>query len=343
MPIFRIFLICIAISVFGGLAYSQADDICQEFGETPSREVGRDNRLVPFIYGRIVVRGLTSNAKKPRITVTYSDTAQPANRQVLGRSGNYCFPKRGTGGTIIVESDGVEMARKSVSDIGTGRMREDFEIFVPEVRQSAAPAVVNTKFARPPNQKTAELYQKGADAEGARETVKAIEAYIQVVAIDAEDYIAWTKIGTLQIEINELAGAEKAFQRALILRKDYTPAMLSLGILMALQNRNMEAINMFERAVIADPNSARTYRYLGEVYLQARRGNDGLAALDEALRLDPIGMAECHLLKARLYDLAGAKSLASGEYKAFLKKVPEYPEKKNLEKYIKDNPDQIKQ
>ncbi|MBP6003166.1 MAG: hypothetical protein KA746_07010 [Pyrinomonadaceae bacterium] len=52
-----------------------------------------------------------------------------------------------------------------------------------------------------------------------------------------------------------------------------------------------------------------------------------------------IGMAECHLLKARLYDLAGAKNLASHEYKTFLAKVTEHPEKKKFEKYIKDNPE----
>ena len=50
-------------------------------------------------------------------------------------------------------------------------------------------------------------------------------------------------------------------------------------------------------------------------------------------------MAECHLLLGRLYDLAGARNLATREYKAFLAKVPEYSEKKKLEKYIKENPE----
>ena len=77
---------------------------------------------------------------------------------------------------------------------------------------------------------------------------------------------------------------------------------------------------------------------LGEAYLQAKRGTDGLVALDEALRIDPQGMAECHLLKARLYDLAGAKPLASVEYKAFLAKVSDHPDKKKFEKYVKENP-----
>ena len=40
--VFCAVLIGLALVVRG---QSQADEICQEFGETPTREVGRDNRL----------------------------------------------------------------------------------------------------------------------------------------------------------------------------------------------------------------------------------------------------------------------------------------------------------
>ena len=93
-------------------------------------------------------------------------------------------------------------------------------------------------------------------------------------------------------------------------------------------------------ATAIDPSSARAFQLLGEAYLLARKGTLGVAALNEAVRLDPIGMAECHLLMARLYDLAGVKPLASREYRLFLEKVPQHPEKKKLEKYIKDNPEE---
>ena len=50
-------------------------------------------------------------------------------------------------------------------------------------------------------------------------------------------------------------------------------------------------------------------------------------------------MAECHLAVAHLYELAGAKQMATKEYKAFLKKVPDYADRKRLEKFIQDNPE----
>ena len=82
----------------------------------------------------------------------------------------------------------------------------------------------------------------------------------------------------------------------------------------------------------------RALQLLGEAYLQARQGTLAVQALNDAIRLDPIGMAECHLQLAHLYELAGARQLAAKEYKTFLSKVPDHPDQKKLEKFIKDNP-----
>ncbi len=318
--------------------HAQADDICREIGETPTREIGRDNRLAPYVFGKVTIRGAKRDAKPPRVTVIYSDSSQPATRQTLGKSGNYCFKRFGNSGTLIIDVDGIETARKSVSDIGGVRQREDFEVIPPNVEQTAPPSVVSSKFNREPNEKTVELYKKLVDFERDKKPEKMIEILKEIVAIDPADFIGWYKLGTLQIGQNAIAEAEASFKQAIAVRRDYVPAMLNLGILRAVQNQHAAAVEIFEHAVAADPTFARSYRLLGEAYFQVRRGSDGLSALDEALRLDPQGMAECHLLKARLYDLAGAKNLAAIEYKAFLAKVQDHPDKKKFEKYIKDNP-----
>lgn len=330
------------ILFLSGGAFAQADDVCREFGETPSREVGRDNRLVPFVFGRVVLRGLSKEAKQPRITAMYSDSLQPATRQLIGRSGNYCFQKRGASGTLIIEVDGVEVARRSVSDISNQRQREDFDLAAPGSQVlPAPPGVVSARFNRPANDKTLDLYKRVSEAERSKRPSESVELVKQITLIDPEDFIAWAKLGSLYIELDLLPEAEAAFKKVLVIRRDYSPAMLNLGMLKAMQGKYPEAIAYFERAVASDPLSARAYRLLGEAYFQVKRGSDGLAALDEALRLDPVGMAECHLLKARLYDLAGARDLAAAEYRTFLSKVPDHPDKKKFEKYLKDNPPKL--
>jgi Tfp pilus assembly protein PilF len=239
----------------------------------------------------------------------------------------------------VVEVDGIEAARKSVSDLNSGGLREDFEIYHPSSQQAAAPGVISAKFNRPQNPKTADLYKKAAEAERDNLPDETLAIVKGIVTVDPEDFIAWAKLGSLYLQSNSLAESENAFRKCIKLQRDYTPALLNIGMVLAVQNRYPEAIKMFESAVVSDPQKARAYRLLGEAYLQNRQGSVGLVALDEALRLDPIGMAECHLLKARLYDLAGAKNLASHEYKVFLKKVTDHPDRAKFEKYIKDNPE----
>jgi tetratricopeptide (TPR) repeat protein len=240
---------------------------------------------------------------------------------------------------IVVEVDGVVVGRKSFSDLGDLRQREDFEILAPNLQQKFAPGVVSTKFTRAPNDRTSDLYKKAAAAESDKDLSTAVDRVKEIVLIDPEDFVAWAKLGSLYLQQERMSEAETAFKRAITMRPDYTPALLNLGTLLAVQEHIPEAIELFKRGVVSDPASARAYRLLGEAYLKNRQGTIGLAALDEALRLDPVGMAECHLLKARLYDLAGARNLATREYKAFIAKVPDYAERKKLERYIQDYPE----
>ncbi len=326
--------IWLSIGVIG-----QADDICREFAETPSREIGKNNRLAPYVYGRILLKGLSADATPPRVTVTFMNMGQAPVRQVISRSGNYCFKRYGTGGTLIIEVDGIETSRKSISEIDTVRQREDFEVQITRARQDASPGVVSAKFSRPPNDKTRDLYRKTAEAEQAKDLKKAVSYVKTIVATDSDDFIAWAELGSLYLQQNEIAEAEAAFKKSLWIRADYTPALLNIGIIHAFQRDFPAAIEAFKHGVETDPASARGYRLLGEAYLQNRQGTLGLAALDKALELDPVGMAECHLLKARLYDIAGAKNLATREYKAYLAKVPDATDKKKLEQYIRDNPE----
>ena len=77
--------------------------------------------------------------------------------------------------------------------------------------------------------------------------------------------------------------------------------------------------------------------FLGESYLRLKKGSLAVPYLNEALRLDPDGMAEVHLRLATLYQAAGLREKAAAEYQAFLKKRPGYRDRRKLEKYIAEN------
>jgi Flp pilus assembly protein TadD len=332
-------LLCISGTLLALATFvsAQVDDICREFGVMPSMDSPFIH--VPYVYGRITVRGLDPGAKFPSVTVYLLDSGNAGRRRLtVERSGNYCFRRSGGGETLVVEVNGVESTRRSLT-IGAAQQREDFEVFVHAAQQTAAPGTVSAKFSYPPNEKTMELYVKAREAEDNKDVNGSIKYLKQIVAEDPLDFIAWAKLGTLYFEQGSLPEADAAFRKSLELKQDYTPAWINVGQLRVAQKRYEAAIEIFKHAASLEPSSGRIQRLLGEAYLQTKQGTLGAQALNEAIRLDPVGMADCHLLLARLYDLAGAKNLATREYKAFLAKVPGYSEKKTLEKYIKENPE----
>jgi Tfp pilus assembly protein PilF len=92
-----------------------------------------------------------------------------------------------------------------------------------------------------------------------------------------------------------------------------------------------------EQSIKLRPNSAQANDLLGEAYLQLQKGSKAVVYLTEALKLDPDGMAPAHLRLAKLYNAAGMKNKAAEEYEEFLKKRPNYPDRKTLEDYITQN------
>lgn len=331
-------LIFISLPVFVCSINAQANDFCSEEGINPVINSPADR--LPFIYGQIRLRGYPADKKLPKITVLLMDTQNSAVRWTVDKSGKYCLRLRTkSGGTLIVEVNGVEVERRNVSAFGPAQQREDFEIIHTRNDETPKPGVISAKFYYPPNPKTAELYRKSADAENEKKPEKSIEYLRQIVGIDPLDFPGWAKLGVLYLEINKLPEAEAAFKKSLELKAEYTPALIQIGLIRVYRKEFDAASEIFKQVTTLEPDSPIAFRLLGESYLQIRKGSLAVEALNKAILLDPVGMAECHLLLARLYDLAGAKQLAAREYKLFLTKVPNHPDKKKFEQFIKNNPE----
>ncbi len=112
---------------------------------------------------------------------------------------------------------------------------------------------------------------------------------------------------------------------------------LNLGRLRVARKNFEGAIEPLTKAVEIQPNSADANHYLGESYLQIKKGSKAVGYLNEAIRLDPLGKADLHLRLSTLYNAAGLKDKAASEYEQFLKKKPNYPDRKKLEDYIAAN------
>ncbi len=158
-----------------------------------------------------------------------------------------------------------------------------------------------------------------------------------MLADEPGDYQAWTELGTVYLIQMNLIEAEKSYQRAIDIKPDYLQALMNLGRLRLMTKNFNGAVDTLSKAVVLKADSAEANYYLGEAYLQVKKGSKAVVYLYEALKLDPIGKAEAHLRLAALYNAAGMKDKAAIEYEEYLKKKPDYPDKKRLEQYISAN------
>ncbi|MBK9165760.1 MAG: hypothetical protein IPM21_17985 [Acidobacteria bacterium] len=326
------FILAAAAASFG-----QVDDICGEFGFMATLDAPR--LTAPYVYGRVRVINAPSGGKLPRIAVTYSNRSQSPERITLGRTGNYCFRLTNrSDGTLLVDVDGVEVARRQVASFGPPQVREDFEVSLGESTTAERTGVVSSKYYYPRTERTVGLYKQAADAEAAKDLATATKALQAVVAEDAKDFVGWGLLAGVLLERKMLAEADAAVRRSLELKVEYAPAWVTAGRIRTAQKQHPAAIEIFKHAATLEPENARVYQLLGEAYLLAKQGTLGAEALNKAIELDPVGMAELHLQLAHLYQLAKAPALAAAEYKKFLAKVPDHPDKVKFEKFINENP-----
>lgn len=257
-------------------------------------------------------------------------------RQTVFPGGRYRFVGLRPGDyDLAVEVGNNEVARVRVvvgSSIDT-EYRQDLEF---EWRSSGPGANV-----KPGAISAADVYERTSDNQqlfGKAQSTMVKKKYVeatallqQLLAADPKDFHAWTELGTVYFLQDKTGDAEKSYRRALEEKPKFTTALLLLGRVLIVQKKFEDAIAPLAQVIELKSDSADANFLLGEVYLQIQKGSKAVPYLNEAARL---GKAEAHLRLAILYNAAGYRSEAAAEYEQFLKKNPDYPERRKLEKYI---------
>lgn len=238
---------------------------------------------------------------------------------------------------LVVEADGVEIARTHISVAGRpgGDFQQDLEFaWKPLGNPNAKTGTISAADVYHRSGPNQSLFERAQNAIDAKKYDLAVTVLTQVVEADKQDFQAWTELGTAYLLLEKKNDAEKAYLHALEVRPNFSLALLALGRLRVGDKRYEEAIGPLTTLVENDPKSADGNYFLGEAYLQIKKGSKAVPYLNEAARL---GRPEAHLRLATLYDAVGMKDRAANEYFEFLKKKPDYPDKKKLEKYIAEN------
>lgn len=294
------------------------------------------------LYGDLIIDESGVSGLKPLTfdLILYSETGVLVGRQPTANNGRYRFNSLPIGVyQLAIEVESAEVARLSV-DLRSPlllEVRRDISLEWRSLNASSKPAAISASDNYVRNSANQTLFNAARNAAKKKRYDKAAQLLQQIVKSDGRDFPAWVELANVHFLQKDLAGAENEYLNALDVHPNFFLALLNLGRLELFQKRYDVAIAALTKAVKVEPSSPDANYFLGEAHLQSRQGNSAVQYLKEALRLDPLAMAEVHLRLALLYHRAGAKDTAAAEYQEFLKKRPDYSDRKKLEKYIAAN------
>ena len=294
-----------------------------------------------IIFGDLSVDEGKDKAAKPLVyeVVLNNIGGLPAGRQYVNAGGRYQFINLAPGQyelVILLDHEEVGRTRVEILSGGSERVRQDVELAW-KGNAAAKPSSISAADFYTRNDANERLFLKAREATDQKRYDDAVATLNQLVAADPHDFQAWTELGTVYLFKQQFDESEKAYVKSVTERPQFFLGQMNLGRLRVARKNFEGAIEPLTAAVTIQPGSADANYYLGESYLQIKKGSKAVGYLNQAIKLDPIGKADAHLRLATLYNAVGMKDLAANEYAEFLKKKPNYPDRKKLEDYIAAN------
>ncbi len=304
---------------------------------TPLLAQGGDQTL----YGDLVIDESKAEGRTPlSVDITlYTEGRIQVARQTIPNTGRYRFNNLKTGiYQLVVEVEGREVARLRVDLLSPliHDLRQDIALEWRASGNYTKPGVISADRYSRTTQNEA-LFKQARAAVDKKKYARAAELIQRIVQSDTRDFEAWADLAGIHFLQENLEAAEVEYLHAIDARPGFFLALLNLGRLEVAQKKYEVASEALSKALKLRPESADANYLLGEAYLQLKRGSLAVAYLNEALRLDPVGMAEVHLRLARLYHWAGLRDKAAEEYEQFLKKRPGYSDRQRLAQYVARN------
>jgi len=299
--------------------------------------VGAQNNYA--IWGELRIRG-DADAPSGATIILYKSGGSEVGRQSISSGGRYRFTNLSAGEyDVTVEIEEKEIARGRIPILERSLspfygFRQDFDFEWKSKSGGANPKVISASDAYTRSAANQSLFHKAEHAVSNKKYDEAIKLLQLILDNDKADFQVWSLLGTVYLVQEKFDDAEKAYTSAIAVKPAYSLALLNLAKLRVSKKRFEEAIEPLTRVVEQEPPSGEGNLLLGECYLQLKKGSKAVVYLNEAARL---GKAEAHLRLGWLYDAAGMKDKAAVEYQEFLKKKPDYPDRKRLEQYISAN------
>lgn len=295
------------------------------------------------LFGDLLVDESKSPTTKPlmyEILLT-NQGGTTAGRQFVSAGGRYQFVNVAPGQYELVVMLDHEIIAKQRVEILPGpaqeRIRQDLSLEWKSTAANTKPGSVSAADFYKRTDDNEKLFDRAKEATDQKRYDDAIATLRQLVTADPHDFQAWTELGAVYLFKQSYDESENAYVKSITERPAFFLGQMNLGRLRMLRKNYEAAIDPLTAAVTINDKSPDANFYLGEAYLQIKKGSKAVVYLNKAIELDPVGKADAHLRLATLYNAVNLKDKAALEYEAFLKVKPNYPDRKKLEEYISAN------
>lgn len=332
-----LFVFCFGFAVFGQEDLSRPDGLPSRIGG-PSC-TNSNGRPVGTVTGFLHVNGVSNTGTTPTYSVAlYAEGTFFARRRLKngGSFAFYCVPRSNV--SIIGEVDSTEVINLPIGTLSASTTQQDVNINLSDLSGAKQrTGVVSAQIAYNRSKENEARFDKALDQIHDKNNDKAEAALKQIVEDDPKDWPAWIVLGNLNFNASRFPEAAEAYSTAIALKGDQLSPQIGLARAYIGTKQFDKAEEVLLKAQTLQPTSADVYHYLGETYLQSRKGTLAIEHFRKAIELSPAEKADLHLRIGGLYRAAGAKDLAAKEFKDFLQKRPDYPQRKEMEKYISEN------
>ncbi len=163
------------------------------------------------------------------------------------------------------------------------------------------------------------LAQEAGDLFNKKRYAEAADKYRSITEKYPESLYAWSNLGVVKFQMQDLTGAEEALRQAIKLSPNDAFSHSVLGIVYYQLNRFDDAVQILTKATTLDANDAKTHNYLGIACSQKGWQEAAEQECRKAIEIDP-NYGDAHFNLAVIYatQKPPAKELARKHYKRAL-------------------------
>ncbi len=138
-----------------------------------------------------------------------------------------------------------------------------------------------------PGLTVAELETKGDTLRQQKAYAEALAYYQAALDKGKMNPVLFNKAGIAELQLGQLADAQKDFQRAIKRNRNYAEAYNNLGVIAYMSKNYKKAIKQYQKALTLREDSAPFHSNLGATYFAQKKIENAIVEYRRALELDP--------------------------------------------------------